>query len=216
VLLKDAGPDRGLIEYEIDQVLLANWNGRHLAFLALARHTEALQALEQMIFYTTGAKKDAFVALRTTLRMAAETEQSKMPWSKPPAVDHAKAIRLADFLAGYEGVSDAAVYNAACAFSLASLDETTSEAERRRRANQAMMYLQRIAAAGYFQSKKGTGLLALLPGRDSLGELRKDTDLDPLRKRPDFQALVKEVSASAATTTRPSTPKSASPVPAKK
>lgn len=211
-LLKDAEPDPGLIDFEIEQVLLANWNGRYLASLALARHTEALQALEQVILYTTGAKKDSFVGLRSPVRMAAEMEQSKMPWSKPPTVDHAKAIRLADFLAGYEGVSDAAVYNAACAFSLASLDETTSEAERRRRANQAMTYLQRIAAAGYFRPK-GTGLLALLPGRDSLGELRRDTDLDPLRKRPDFQALVKEVSARAATTSKPSTPTS---VPAKK
>jgi hypothetical protein len=79
-----------------------------------------------------------------------------------------------------------------------------------------MTYLRRIAAAGYFQPKKGTGLLAFLPGKDTLGELCNDKDLDSLRNRPDFQALVKAASVNAGATTKPSTARSPSSVPAKK
>ncbi len=71
----------------------------------------------------------------------AEVEQSHMPWSRGANADHARAIRMAESLADRQGVSPDAVYNAACAFSLASLDAAVSDAERSRRADRAMTYL---------------------------------------------------------------------------
>jgi hypothetical protein len=105
-------------------------------------------------------------------------EQAKLPWSRHPKVDHDKAMQLASYLAGHEGVSDAAIYNAACVFSLASLDKGASAAERARRASQSLVYLTGIASRDYFRDLR------------KLKELHSDVDLDPLRSRPDFKKIV--------------------------
>jgi hypothetical protein len=99
---------------------------------------------------------------------------------------------MAESIAEREGVSQAAAYNAACAFSLASLDASAPDAERGRRADRAMTYLQRIAAQGYFKPRAG-GLLDLFSSKDTLNELRTDHDLDPLRSRPDFRKLLTDL-----------------------
>ena len=123
-----------------------------------------------------------------------------MPWSRPPRVDHAKAIEMAEALANHKGVSQAAVYNAACAFSMASVDEKIDAMQRTRRADQAMGYLQKIAAKNYFHARP-KGLAGALV-KDTLSELLTDPDLNPLRDRADFKALAATEQAKAATGVR--------------
>ena len=129
--------------------------------------------------------------LHDSVRKAAEMEQSKLPWSRPPGADHGKAIRMAGDLAGREGVSAAAVYNAACAFALATADQGADASERRRRADQAMTSLRRLDAQGYFAG-----------GRQAR-ELRNDPDPDPLRSRPDFRDLAARVTGETSTAATP-------------
>ena len=121
---------------------------RIAAFLLLSEYTEVLQAIDQEVALLGRAEDVPAAKARGLFLKAAEMEQSHMPWSRPPRVDHAKATRMAEYLAAQEGVSPAAVYNAACAFSLASLDEAAGAAERRHRADRAMAYLSRIADTG--------------------------------------------------------------------
>jgi hypothetical protein len=133
---------------------------------------------------------------RSIIVKGAEQEQCTLPWSRPPKADHPKAMRMAEYLAGQAGVSDTAVYNAACVFALASADHGVSPQESRRRADRAMGYLRRIAASGYFRpGPKGLMFFLTVRDADTLNNLRTDHDLDPLRSRPDFKALVAEVGA---------------------
>jgi hypothetical protein len=194
-LISKAGPGLAELESEGRSELALNALSRYLALIALARYTETLQALATLIEQTAGPAREGYVASRTSIRMAAEMEQWKLPWSRGPAADHARAVALAAFLAEEPGVNPGAVYNTACAFSLASTDPAADAVERRRRADGAIAYLRRNAAAGYFQSKP-LGIRGLL-SKDTLKELLADADLDHLRDRPDFKALVAEVSPKA-------------------
>jgi tRNA A-37 threonylcarbamoyl transferase component Bud32/tetratricopeptide (TPR) repeat protein len=178
---------------DVHQDWFNSWLGRATALTQLGRFTEALLAWDQAVAFADGPEKAQISSLRSVILKGAEVEQSHMPWSRPPRVDHAKAMRMAEELANHEGVSPAAVYNAACAFSLASLDATADAGERRRRADRAMTYLQRIAVNGYFRPRaKG-----ILSTKDTLHELLSDHDLDPLRGRPDFKALAARAAAEA-------------------
>jgi hypothetical protein len=94
-------------------------------------------------------------------------------------------VARAEYLAAQEGVTQAAVYNAACALSLASRDEAAGADERHRRADRAMAFLTRIADGGYFRGL----VLFPPPPKNTIRELLTDHDLDPLRDRPDFKAL---------------------------
>ena len=118
---------------------------------------------------------------RLVSRMAAEQEQANPAWSRPPKAQDPKTMKHADYLAAAVGVSDAAVYNAACVFALASLDDHAGAAEREARARKAIDYLSRIAGHGYFEGEK--------QGR----ELLTDHDLDAVRTRGEFQAIVAKV-----------------------
>jgi serine/threonine protein kinase len=152
--------------------------GRAAAFLSLSRYSEALISFDRGLELSDPDQAKGFAGTRLICRMAAEIEQSKMPWSRGSKVDHAKAVRLADYLAGTPDVSLAAVYNAACAFALASLDDKADAPERERRALRAVALLSRISEAHYFDGSKRAD------------ELLNDPDLKPLRDRADFQALV--------------------------
>src|SRR5262249_44205263 len=167
------------------------WMGRGAVLTQLGRFTEAVLAYDQALRFADHSDAPLIRALCSVILKGAEVEQSHMPWSRPPSADHAKAIRMAESIVDREGVSQAAVYNAACAFSLASLDASASAAEPGRRADRAMDYLRRIAAQGYFKPRPG--LLGLLSGKDTLNELRTDHDLDPVRTRPDFRKLLADL-----------------------
>jgi tRNA A-37 threonylcarbamoyl transferase component Bud32 len=182
---------------DVRAVWFASWMGRAAALIQLGRITEALLAWDQALAFADGPEKAANLAFRSSVVKGAEIEQSRLPWSRPPRVDHVKAIQMAEALANHDGVSPAAIYNAACAFSLASLDAKSAPAERARRADRATAYLQRIAANGYFQPK-ARGLLGVFSKKDTLNELLTDHDLDPLRGHPDFKNLATTAAAKAA------------------
>jgi serine/threonine protein kinase len=172
------------------------WVGRGAILTQLGRFSEALLDYDQALRLAEDSQVSLIRAVSSVILKGAEVEQSHLPWSRPPRVDHAKAIRMAESLVNRDGVSQAAVYNAACASSLASVDTSASAAERGRRADRAMEYLHRIASQGYFQSRP-KGILALFSGKDTLQELRTDHDLDPIRSRPDFRKLLADPEVSA-------------------
>ena len=152
--------------------------GRAAMPLQLGRSTEALMDWDRMLSIGVGKIPSYFKANRTVIRMAAEQEQANPAWSRPPKAYEPKTLEQATYLATADGVSDAAVYNAACVYSLASIDDKVTSEERNRRQLQAINYLSRIANNGYFKGGK--------QGR----ELRTDQDLDPLRGRAEFQAII--------------------------
>ena len=170
--------------------------GRAATLMQLGRNTESLLALDQVVALSEASEKPRWTIYRDVMVRGAEKEQSRLPWSGGAQADHAKAVQMAEALAGHEGVSSAAIYNVACALSLASA-ETTDEKERERRAFRAMIHLRRIAADGYFKPK-ARGILGLLSGKDTLDELRTDVDLNPLRGRSGFKALLEKLSGVAA------------------
>jgi hypothetical protein len=155
--------------------------------------TEALTALEDMantirisrLPLTAKISKEDVLFMRTTLLRGAEMEQSRLPWSRGRGLDHLKAMRLAAYLADTRGVAEAAVYNAACAFALASAAPDIDAAERDRRAALAITYLDRICKAGYFRHPK--------KGEHYRSEIATDKDLDSLRTRADFKRILSEV-----------------------
>jgi hypothetical protein len=157
---------------------------RAIVRMQLGRHTEALMDWDRCMLFQEMAVGPFRELFTDVVRKAAEMEQANPAWSRPPKAQDPKTMKLADYLAERQGVSDAAIYNAACVFSLASLDERATATERDRRAARAITYLGRIADRGYFRGKK------------QLGELVKgDDDLEPVRARPDFQALSSKVQA---------------------
>jgi hypothetical protein len=98
--------------------------------------------------------------------------------SQLKAGDHAQATRVADEVASAEEVTSDALYNAACIFSLASGKVKNAQQEELY-AGRAMELLRQ----------------AVLKGFHDLAHMKKDTDLDPLRKRQDFQKLIAELEA---------------------
>jgi tetratricopeptide (TPR) repeat protein len=146
--------------------------------MQVGRYTEALMDFDRALILGESSLAAHYRWCRDVTRMAAEQEQSNLAWSRPPKAQDPKTMRLAEYLAQHEGVSDAAVYNAACVFSLASLDDHVTATERERRASKAVAYLTRITDHGYFKGPK--------QGH----ELRNDHDLDALRSRSDFQGVL--------------------------
>jgi tetratricopeptide (TPR) repeat protein len=157
------------------------WTVQGLALARLGRFTECLISLDRALPLTQGPAVSAIRNLRLIFLVPAEVEQSHMPWSPPNRVDHDRAMRMADYLAGQPNVSQAALFNAACVFSLASLDDRANTGERVRRASRAVTLLALIEGKGYFR------------GTRQAQELREDKDLDPLRSMSDFQALAARV-----------------------
>ena len=168
----------------------AEWHKYHMIRLAnlilLRRFSESLRELDDYEATSGPDETKPLAGARPSLIMAAEMEQQYLPWSKSPHPDHAKAVRLADYLAGQPGVSNSAVFNAACILTRASQDTSAATVERQERADRAMNYLVRIADQGYFQKLR----LFPLPPANTIHELHTDTYLDPLRNRPDFQKLI--------------------------
>jgi tetratricopeptide (TPR) repeat protein len=99
---------------------------------------------------------------------------------------YARAAAEVDALAGARSTSPEVWYNGACTLAMishgAGHDVALSEAERARRAatyaTRAVAFLNRARMAGWFRVA------------GNLEELRSDHDLDPLRHRADFQALL--------------------------
>ena len=179
VLLSSDLPSRDLKPELLAEVKKLRW----AILTRLGRYTEALVAFTEAIQFAPELTTQLPGIADEAARPNAEAEQSQLPWSRGPSADHAKAVALAEFLASYRGVRDAAVYNAACALALASLDKTADEAERKRRENQAWSFLERILANGYFKDPL------------KLDELSKDLDFESLHVDPKFEKLIEAAKA---------------------
>jgi serine/threonine protein kinase len=92
------------------------------------------------------------------------------------AGQHARATAEADELAGEKQVSADAAYNLACVYSLSSA-VADQVPDRERYAARALALLRQAAQKGY---------------RD-VANMRKDTDLDPIRNRSDFQGMMTDL-----------------------
>lgn len=154
--------------------------GTRTGQLALLAQFSRLAA-DQHVRFQSSYSPQGVAALRFTAQMAAEVEQSRLPWSRGPHPNHPRAVSAAARLAASDGVSDQAVYNAACAFALAAADEHTSASERSDRATTALTHLNRLLSSGYFQ------------GERSLRDLETDTDLNSVREDLRFLRLVAKV-----------------------
>jgi serine/threonine protein kinase len=142
----------------------------------LGRFSEALVACDLAIALEANPlRSQEMEIVRRGLLLWAASEQSTLPWS-PPVPDRAKRLMLSAHLADAPGVSDAAVYNAACAHAAAAKDSETAE-EKERLARRAVEYLERIRANGYFATEV------------KRRELRDDPNLASLHGRPDYDAL---------------------------
>jgi len=163
--------DLGRCEYELG--VTARDGGR--LGDALARYDKAIEIM-------TNALGRGYAAARPSL-MAAQTERAI---TLARQGGHARAAEEAEAPA-QEDVDSTHVYNIACIYSNASAaagrDSKLSPAEQARLetryADRAMTSLRRAIAQGY--------------RRPDL--FKKDTDLDPLRARDDFQKLIAEVEA---------------------
>jgi serine/threonine protein kinase len=155
------------------------WEVRALFLASLKRYTEAAMAYDRSLVLSDGDRATLARAYRLFCLLMAEEEQAKLPWTHRG--EHSQAIQMADYLADIPEVSSQAVFNSACANALASLDQSASVAERDRRARRAVVLLTRIEAQGDFRGSKPAG------------NLTNDKDLDPLRQRAEFQALVQRV-----------------------
>jgi serine/threonine protein kinase len=159
--------------------------GRATMRLQIGHCTEALMDWESLLVMGKGELHPSQAMVERVVRIAAEEEQYRLPWSRSSPPDHAKATRMADYLANHPGVSDAAIYNAACALSLASRDPLTGSAEQNARAVRAVTYLRRIKDRGFFRGERR---------KKQCDELcNTDHDLDPIRQHPDFGRLKAQV-----------------------
>ncbi len=138
---------------------------------------------DHRVRFQSSYSPQAIASLRAVAQMAAEMEQSRIPWSTGPRTDHPRAVRAAARLAGSQGVSDGAVYNAACVYALAAADAAAAGSVRAERADAALAYLERLRGSGYFSADS------------KLRELEADADLAPLRSVPRFKTLLARIRA---------------------
>jgi len=120
--------------------------------------------------------------------------------SRAKAGNHAKAAAEAEALAADPKAAPSILYEAACGLALASAAAKPAEATAgsdlaAHYATRAVELLGRAAARGYFQEQA------------RIDQLRKDSDLDPLRERPDYQ----QFAASLALSKKDPAPKEAKP-----
>jgi len=150
--------------------------GRASALTRLGRYADALAEWDLAIELDHGSGRD-----RLRLGRANTLAQSG---------DHVRATAEADALADVESIPDGErFYNLACVDALASaaaLDDgalvsTDRSARAERLAARAVQRLARAGSAGYFASVA------------NLANLKTDRDLDSLRPRADFQALVMDL-----------------------
>jgi serine/threonine-protein kinase len=103
-------------------------------------------------------------------------------WTLAKLGKHERCIAEVEALLG-EKLDGLALYNLACACALAAGSVKAEAARADRYAGRAMTLLRRSQAEGFFKSDYGRGLL------------KTDTDLDALRRRPEFRELLRQITA---------------------
>jgi tetratricopeptide (TPR) repeat protein len=144
---------------------------RRLLEEALPHHQTALQAAPGNVFYREFLRNNRWLLAQVLVDMG----------------EHAAAGETAGQLiqAAVDPGND--IYNAACIFSrcvpLAGRDSRLAESERKEK---AQAYADRALA---------TLRQAVQNGYQDIANMKSDTDLDPLRVRPEFQKLLKDLEA---------------------
>ena len=184
-LLRELDPDLDPPEFpsyrnDIRALLSANEEQRAMLLGLLHHFTESLKAVDDALKWNLNDDDSRLrlEAFRERQLRSAEYEQSQ---PRPKPCDFAKETSLAAYLAQSKGVTDPAIYNAACIFALGAGDTDATPEVREQRAVQSVRYLVEIADRNYFRSK------------NKQNELSKDKDLASLRDRDDFKDLMKKV-----------------------
>jgi serine/threonine protein kinase len=152
---------------------------RARALSNLSRHAEALKDWDRTLALETGPD-------RNRLRLECAKTLAYLG-------QHAQASAEANDLAQAKGMTAGNLYNLACVYALSSAaaakDASLPQADRNRLAERhaarAVELLTQVQATGYFKD------------RARVERLKKDSDLDPLRSRDDFQKLLAELEAKA-------------------
>jgi tetratricopeptide (TPR) repeat protein len=149
--------------------------GRARALALLHRHAETFPDWDRALELVDGP-------LRLTILM-------ERAGSLVHVGDHLQATRAADELATGKKATGLMVYDAACIFSLASGSVKDDDKLEERYATRAIELSQQAVQKGY----------------QDVAHMKKDTDLDPLRQREDFQKLIRDLEAK-----KPASPKTES------
>jgi tetratricopeptide (TPR) repeat protein len=152
---------------------------RAAAYMALARYDAALQDWDRALALDDGQHRERFRASRAVV----------LAYLKR----HAQAVTEAEDLAGAKAPEPLHVFHAACACAVSSAavreDAALAAAERDKLAGQyadrALALLQRLHDAGYFRAPK------------RVKDLQTEKDLDAVRAREDFKALLAAVQGQA-------------------
>jgi serine/threonine-protein kinase len=149
----------------------AHW-GRAQALDRLGRHVEAADDWEQALALNAEKPRERQFLLKRSASMAR-------------AGQHAQATAAVEELLRPGAADRNTLYNTACVYALAAA-QAVKEAPKNTSSLPAEQYARRAVA-----------LLrqAVQQGFKDVARLKKDTDLDGLRPRPDFQQLLAEVTA---------------------
>jgi tetratricopeptide (TPR) repeat protein len=143
-------------------------------------YAEAIKDWDQALRYVEAADKSK----REGMRMLRALTMAR-------AGEHAAAIQEADALVAVATAPQVMVYSAACVYAIASATVKNDHSRADSYAAKAVALLRRARQFGPFEK----------PAHD----LTKDSKLDPLRSRPDFQELVAELGVPALTPARKGT-----------
>jgi tetratricopeptide (TPR) repeat protein len=148
----------------------SHW-GRAETLYRLQRPAEAVRDWDRAIELDTGSQRNS-LRLQRALSLVRGAEP-------------ARAVAEANDLAAAKEASDAVLYDGARVCSLASAERTADANMKDQYALQAVAFLRQAQAKGYFKD----------PAR--VEHLKKDTDLEPLRSRADYQQLLAELEGKA-------------------
>jgi serine/threonine-protein kinase len=133
------------------------------------------------LYARLGKYAEAVAELDRAMKHCPAAEQEPVRWARVNALarlgDHARAVADADVLARGKALRPAEVYNLACYYALAAgaADRAGESAGAERHAARALDLLRRAQAERYFADP------------EAVTHMKKDPDLDALRKRPAFQ-----------------------------
>jgi serine/threonine-protein kinase len=140
--------------------------GRAEALTQLGRHAQALEEWDRALAFKTGSARDE-LRLHRAFTLARLGE-------------HARAAREADDLSQGKEQTGTTLYNLACVYALSSAAAEPDKAALQYAAR-AVALLAKAHAVGFFDDPA------------NVAHVKKDSDLDPLRSRDDFQKLVREL-----------------------
>ena len=162
--------DRNKRGIDAREFLRNSYVGRAQALTQLGRYDEAVSDWGEAIAFAEERDRVFFRVQRAIARAKAK--------------DHVKATEEAEELVSDASASGVTLYNVACVFSLSSRaaadDLSVIDEERHELSDQyaarAVELLAEARDIGYFN-------------KPAVEHLEKDSDIDPLRDRPDFQKL---------------------------